>query len=66
MVEEIPAIPHAFCAKGQQELFFTLRREHLGHADLMTIRSKPFKVENLPWQTFFSATEILNYHVCPG
>lgn len=48
---------HVFCAIGQQELF-PLRREHHGHADLMTVRSKPSKVENLLWQTEFSATEI--------
>lgn len=48
---------HVFCAMGQQDLF-PLRREHHGHADLMTVKSKTFKAENLLWQTEFSATEI--------
>ena len=50
MMEISPSRSRAFCAKGQQELFFPLRVEGLGHAGLMTIRSKPFKVENLLWQ----------------
>jgi len=46
--------------------FLPLRREHLGYAYLMTIRSEPFKVEYLLWQTFFfSATELLNNRVYP-
>lgn len=40
----------AFHAKGQQDQQGPLGREHLGCADLMTIRSKPFKIETLLWQ----------------
>lgn len=64
-MEICPSRSHAFCAKGQHELYPSLRREHLGHADLMTVRSKPFKVENVG-KLFLSATEILNNYVCPG
>lgn len=40
--------------------FCPLGREHLGCADLMTIRSKTFKSEILLWQIGSLAREVLN------
>lgn len=47
-----------FVLRGSKS-FFPLGREHFGCADLMTIRSKPFKSEILLWQIGSLATEVL-------